>query len=141
MSAGVEFDCENLDYIKMGNWRSNNPIVEKSYAFALGIMDFAEQLDSQRKYSFANQVLRSGTSVGANIRESQMAESKQDFIHKMSIAAKEADETNFWLSLCRDSPHYPNPGALLLQSNEIAKILHRIIKTTKDNLDKRQTDN
>ena len=60
----------------------------------------------------ANQLLKAGTSIGANIREAQNSESKADFIHKMKIAAKEADEAEYWLELCRQSANYPDPGEL-----------------------------
>jgi four helix bundle protein len=75
----------------------DNIIVSKSFDFALQIIEFAELLESKRKFILANQILKSGTSIGANIREAQNAESKADFIHKMKIAAKEADETEYWL--------------------------------------------
>ncbi|MBK7094221.1 MAG: four helix bundle protein [Saprospiraceae bacterium] len=84
-----------------------NVIVEKSFGFALRIIEFTELLESQRKYVIANQLLKSGTSIGANIREAQNAESKADFIHKMKIAGKEADETEYWLLLCKFSKTHP----------------------------------
>jgi four helix bundle protein len=74
-----------------------NLIVTLSFEFALGIIEFAEELESKRKYVLANQILKSGTSIGANVREAQNAESKADFIHKLKIAAKEADETDYFL--------------------------------------------
>jgi len=70
-----------------------NVIIEKSLQFALKIIEFCEQLEAQKKYVVANQLLKSGTSAGANIREAQNAESKADFIHKLKIASKELDET------------------------------------------------
>ncbi|UPT65436.1 MAG: four helix bundle protein [Sphingobacteriales bacterium JAD_PAG50586_3] len=74
----------------------DNPIVKHSYEFALQVIGYCEILDKSGKYVVAKQVLRSGTSVGANIREAQNSESKADFIHKMKIALKEADETEYW---------------------------------------------
>ena len=71
----------------------NNLIVELTFDFALTIISFSEELEAMRKYNMANQLFRSGTSIGANTWESQNAESKADFIHKLKIAAKEADET------------------------------------------------
>ena len=71
----------------------NNLIVDLSLTFSLQIIDFTELLESKRKFAMANQLFRSGTSIGANIRESQNAESKADFIHKLKISAKEAEET------------------------------------------------
>jgi len=72
-----------------------NPIVDKSFQFAIEIVEFCDLLYVNRKYVIGQQLLKSGTSIGANIREAQNAESKADFIHKMKIAAKEADETEY----------------------------------------------
>lgn len=79
----------------------------------------------------ANQLFRSGTSIGANVREAQNAESKIDFIHKMKIAAKETDETEYWLLLCKANSSYPNPDNLIAQIDSIHKILSKIISSTK----------
>ena len=83
-----------------------NLIVTLSFEFALGIIEFAEELESKRKYVMANQLLKCGTSIGANVREAQNAESKADFIHKLKIAAKEADETDYFLQLCKFAKTY-----------------------------------
>ena len=80
-----------------------NVIVTKSFQFALGVIAFCDELDAARKFAVSNQVIRSGTSIGANVREAQGAESKRDFIHKMRISLKEAEETNYWLSLCNEA--------------------------------------
>lgn len=69
----------------------DNLIVKLTFEFSLLIIDFTESLESKRKFNMSNQLFRSGTSIGANVREAQNAESKADFIHKMKIAAKEAD--------------------------------------------------
>lgn len=108
----------------------DNPIVKHSYEFALQIVGYCEVLDKSGKYVVAKQVLRSGTSIGANIREAQNSESKSDFIHKMKIALKEADETEYWLFLCRDS-NYSDPQLLIEKLSEIIKILNKIIGTAK----------
>ncbi len=71
--------------------KSGNEILDVTFEFALAIVEFAEILENNRKFIIANQILKSGTSIGANVREAQNAESKADFIHKMKIAAKEAD--------------------------------------------------
>jgi len=84
-----------------------NVIVEKSFQFALRIIEFCELLEEQKKYVISRQLLKSGTSIGANIREGQGAESRADFIHKMKIAIKEAEETEYWLLLCKHSKNYP----------------------------------
>ena len=108
-----------------------NIIVEKTLEFALLIIEYTELLESKRKFIVANQLLKSGTSVGANIKEAQNAESKQDFIHKMKIAAKEADETEYWLLLCHLSKSYPNCEELQKKLEEIIKILSKIIASSK----------
>ncbi|HLG36075.1 MAG TPA: four helix bundle protein [Bacteroidia bacterium] len=79
----------------------------------------------------ANQLWRSGTSVGANVREAPNSESKVDFIHKMKIAIKEADETEYWLLLCKQSKSYPTNETLLLRISEIIRIISKIISTSK----------
>lgn len=74
---------------------TGNRIVDLSFDFALQIISFAELLESNRKYALANQLLRCGTSIGANVSEAQNSESKLDFVHKLKIAAKEAEETQY----------------------------------------------
>ena len=108
-----------------------NIIVEKTLGFSLLIIEFAELLESKRKFVVANQILKSGTSIGSNVREAQNAESKADFIHKMKIAAKEADETEYWLLLCQLSKNYPNCEKLQIAVDEILKILSKIISSSK----------
>ncbi len=108
-----------------------NIIVEKTVEFALSIIEFAEELEVKRKFVIANQILKSGTSIGANVREAQNAESKADFIHKMKIAAKEADETEYWLLLCERSKNYPDCKELQKKINDIIKILSKIIASSK----------
>src|SRR5687768_14868257 len=108
-----------------------NIIVEKTLEFSLLIMDFSELLESKKKYVLARQILKSGTSIGANVREAQNAESKTDFIHKMKIAAKEVDETEYWLLLCQLSSHYPNCEHLQEKLTEIIKFLSKIISSSK----------
>ncbi len=112
---------------------SENPILKLSFDFALKIIDFAELLNSKGKIVISKQLLKSGTSIGANVREAQNAESKADFIHKMKIAAKEADETEYWLLLCKQSFHYPSEDILLENITAILKILNKIISTAKKN--------
>ncbi|NAS31695.1 four helix bundle protein [Flavobacteriaceae bacterium R38] len=109
-----------------------NIIVELTFDFALRIIEFSEYLRGLNKFEMASQIFRSGTSIGANIREAQNAESKADFIHKFKIAAKEADELTYWLNLCRASKHYPNPPTNSLEELEsITKIISKIISSSK----------
>ncbi len=75
----------------------NNPILKLSFYFSLMIIDYCEKLDSNKKYILSRQLFRSATSIGANAMEAQNAESKADFFHKMKIAAKEAEESQYWL--------------------------------------------
>lgn len=77
-----------------------NIVVIQSFQFALDIIRYCESLQENKKFVIANQLLKSGTSIGANIREAQNAESKADFVHKFKIAAKEIEETSYWLELC-----------------------------------------
>lgn len=111
-----------------------NVVLEKSIEFSLRIIEYSELLESKRKYVIAKQLLRSGTSIGANIHEAQSAESKLDFIHKLKIADKEVFETEYWLILCEKSENYPNPISLINNLLEIKKLLSAIISKTKSNL-------
>ncbi|AQX10480.1 four helix bundle protein [Elizabethkingia ursingii] len=109
-----------------------NIIVAKSFSFALKIIDFSNKIETAKKYSLDSQIFRSGTSIGANIREAQNAESKADFIHKMKIAAKEADELEYWLLLCKEYPHLISPTSDLFEElTSIISILTKIIATSK----------
>lgn len=110
---------------------SENPIVVKTFDFAVAIVAFAEALQEQRKFVIANQILKSGTSIGANVREAQNAESRADFVHKIKIALKEADETEYWLLLCEASKGYPGTSGLVEELRPILKILNKIIQTSK----------
>lgn len=79
---------------------NKNEILDLGIRFSLKIIEFTELLESQRKFVIANQLLKCGTSIGANIFEAQSAESRNDFIHKLKISDKEAKETEYWLLLC-----------------------------------------
>ncbi len=118
-----------------------NILVEKSLQFALDVIEYSELLEYHRKFVIAKQLLRSGTSVGANVCEAQHAESLVDFIHKLKIAAKEAEETEYWLTLCQMSKNYPNIGGLSDNIKEIQKILTKIIYSSKQKLNKIEAEN
>ena len=109
-----------------------NEILELSFEFALQIIVYCELLEEKRKYIIARQLLKSGTSIGANVREAQNAESKLDFIHKLKIAAKEAEETEYWLLLCEKSTNYPSTGDLITSIISIKKLFNSMISTTKN---------
>ena len=111
-----------------------NPILKLSFDFALLVIDYCELLESNKKFIVARQLLRSGTSIGANAMESQNAESKADFLHKMKIAAKEAEETQYWLWLCDYSPNYPNCDLLLNKLDEVNRVLGTIVNTARKNI-------
>jgi len=114
---------------------NKNEIVELSFEFALQIIEFCELLEDKKKYVIAKQLLKSGTSIGANIREAQSPESKADFIHKLKISAKEATETEYWIELCEKAKSYPNPPVLMKsQLLSIQKLLNKIISTSKKTL-------
>lgn len=109
----------------------DNLIVNLTFQFALDIIVFTEQLEQNKKYNLANQLFRSGTSIGANVREAQGCESKADFIHKMKIAYKEAEETKYWLELCMQSKNYTNPDKLLVDIVSILRVIGKIISSSK----------
>ena len=109
-----------------------NIIVEKSLEFSVEIIKFCELLEENKKFVIAKQLLRSGTSIGANIFEAQHAESKADFIHKMKIAIKEANETLYWLTICEKSNTYPTNSSLKESAEELIRIISKIILSSKN---------
>jgi four helix bundle protein len=109
----------------------NNPILRLSFDFSLSVIGYCELLDENKKFIVSKQLLRSATSIGANAMEAQNAESKIDFIHKIKIAAKEADETQYWLLLCDYANNYPECKNLLSKLEEIQKVLSKILGTAK----------
>ncbi len=117
-------------------FQNQNPIVQKSLAFAVEIVKFTDILSENRKWKIAEQLLKSGTSIGANIREAQNAESKIDFIHKLKVSAKEIEETKYWLELIEMSYEEFEISSLYKKIEEIAKIVNSIIATSKRNLNK-----
>ncbi len=117
--------------LKMRNDRKNI-IVDLTFEFSIKIIEFSESIRSLHKYEMASQIFRSGTSIGANIREAQNAESKADFIHKFKISAKEADEIEYWLELCEKSIFYPSPDKELQKDlKSIILIISKIISSSK----------
>jgi len=108
-------------------------IREESYSFALNIIRLYRSLVSRNEFVISRQVLKSGTSIGANVEEALAGQSRADFLSKMSIASKEARETNYWLRLLRDSGLSLEGEVLeiLTESERILKMLTAIVKTTK----------
>ena len=114
----------------------NNIIKDKSYSFALRVVKMCRYLTSEKQeYVLSKQVLRSGTSIGALVMEAEHAQSRADFVNKMNVALKEANETTYWLSLLKDSGYIDEQmfNSILPQSEELLKILISIVKTSKSN--------
>lgn len=112
----------------------DNAILRLTFEFSIEAVKYAEELESKKKFVIARQLLRSATSIGANVKEAQNAESKADFVHKMKIASKEADETEYWLFLCQNIDSYPECESLITKLSGIIKLLNSIIGTSKRNL-------
>ena len=111
-----------------------NIVKDKSFAFALRVVKLNKYLcDEKREYVLSKQLLRSGTAIGALIREAEHAESKLDFIHKMSIALKEANETDYWIELLYQSDILDKRSYKSLKPDvlELIKLLASIIKNSK----------
>ena len=118
--------------MRKGVMQKSNIIKEKTYQFALDIINLYRTMQKQNEFVMSKQLVRSGTSIGANVEEASAAQSKKDFISKMAISSKEARETNYWLRLLRDSKlcHKIDYSELLKESEEIIKILTSIVKTS-----------
>jgi four helix bundle protein len=112
-----------------------NPVLKLSFDFSLMVIRYCEELEILKKYIIARQLLKSGTSIGANAMEAQNAESKADFVHKMKIAAKEAEETQYWLWLCAFSENYPDCKHLIDKVEEINKVIGAILRKSRLNYD------
>ena len=111
-----------------------NIVQEKSFKFALDIVELYKNLKKQNEFVISKQLLRSGTSIGANVEEASAAQTKKDFITKMSIASKEARETRYWLRLLQQSKIVNFDFAMYLNSiEELIKILTSIVKTSQSN--------
>ena len=109
-----------------------NIIKDKSYQFALGIIQLYLKMREQKEFVLSKQLLRSATSIGANVEEASAGQSRKDFIAKMAIASKEARETNYWLRLFRDSNLCKGIdfSSFIQEKEQIIKILTSIVKTS-----------
>jgi four helix bundle protein len=117
----------NLDYIE------SNPILKKSLEFAVAIVNYCKILRiNHKEYSLADQLIRSGTSIGANANEAVIGSSKRDFTNKMNISLKEAYETRYWLIILWKTGYLKEHGYLLSKIDELIKILVKIVKTSKE---------
>lgn len=115
----------------------DNIVKHKSFLFAVRIVNLYKHLcESDKEYVLSKQLLRSGTSIGAMIRESEHSESKLDFIHKLAIAQKECSETMYWIELLHETKYLSDPEFQSIHNDaeELIKLLAAIIKTTKANL-------
>ncbi len=115
----------------------NNVVKQKSKAFALRIINMYKYLSQKNEFVMSKQILRSGTSIGANVAESIRAESTADFVHKLSISRKEAEETLYWLELLYETDYIDKEVFISIQSDcdELLRILTSIILSKKDNND------
>ncbi|MDR0819620.1 MAG: four helix bundle protein [Oscillospiraceae bacterium] len=111
----------------------NNPVLDKSKAFAVRIIRLYQYLDGKRIYALASQIVRSGTSIGANVREAVRGQSKADFYAKLGIALKEAEETAYWLELLFESGYIEDNqfNSLYRDCKELVALLTSILKTRK----------
>ncbi|EOZ92298.1 hypothetical protein A33Q_4391 [Indibacter alkaliphilus LW1] len=117
--------------------KRDNPIKDKSFAFAVRVVRVYKFLISEKKeFVLSKQFLRSGTSVGAMVKEAEHAETKKDFIHKMAIAQKEINESMYWLELLMETDYLTQDEfeSLSMDALEIMKLLTSIIKSTKANI-------
>ncbi|MCK5520750.1 MAG: four helix bundle protein [Candidatus Marinimicrobia bacterium] len=116
--------------------KKDNIILNKSFEFALDIIECYKHLKNNHEYILSQQLLKAGTSIGANVNEAQAAQSKKDFISKMSIASKEARETEYWLKLLKKSQllvDYSKGEKLLDDINNLISIITKIVKTSIEN--------
>ncbi|MBK3518427.1 four helix bundle protein [Carboxylicivirga marina] len=113
-----------------------NIVKEKSFAFAVEIVNLCRELQEQKEFAISKQLIRSGTAVGALIREAEHAESKKDFIHKFAIAQKECNETLYWLQLLIATKYISETAFNKLEHDaiELLKLITSIIKSSKANL-------
>jgi four helix bundle protein len=115
-----------------GKKETGNPILDKTLSLSVLIVKFCDQLNNDNKREIAKQLLRSGTSIGANIREAQNPESNADFVHKFKIAAKEIKETEYWLDIIEECYTKYDINKISELLDEVAKITNSIISTMKN---------
>jgi four helix bundle protein len=105
-------------------------VLKLAFEFSLELISYCEILENKKRFIVAGQLLKAGTSIGANCFEAQNAESKADFIHKFKIVAKESEETKYWLLLCKYSKEYPDCTALLEKADNLNKLIGKILSTS-----------
>lgn len=114
--------------------KKENIVMTKSYAFALRIIKLSQYLiNEEKEFVLSKQILRSGTSIGALVKESEHAQSRADFINKMNVALKEANETEYWIMLLKDSGYVDEKSFQSIHQDiiELIRLLASIVKTTK----------
>ncbi|MCF8295974.1 MAG: four helix bundle protein [Saprospiraceae bacterium] len=122
---------KHLEYIE------SNPILKKTFEFGLSIINLCKAIRIKYKeYSLADQLLRSGTSIGANANEAVMGSSRKDFINKMNISLKEAYETRYWILLMTSAGYIANEEKYLDNLDELIRMLVKIVKTSKEKVEK-----
>ena len=131
-------EAENNWFVSEINYEYKNSVVDKSFKFAIRIIKFYKILIERENkyYPLFKQLLRSGTSIGANVTEAQSSPSKKDFINKLNIGLKEANETKYWIELLKETELINEKEYLsvLNDCTELIKLLTSIIKTSKENL-------
>jgi four helix bundle protein len=123
--------------VKSFEQQHRSPLRDKSFRFAVEVVRLSQQLvQEQKEFVLSKQILRSGTSIGANVREASYAESKKDFIHKLSIALKECDETLYWLDLLYETEGIQEKrhASLAHDALELHRILSASIQTARQSL-------
>lgn len=118
--------------------KTNNHVLDKSFDFAVRIVNLCKYLQNDKyEYVLSKQLIRSGTSIGANLNEAQAAQSTNDFISKLSISSKEARETKYWIDLLIETNYLPRDSQKVIslkeQNIELIKMLTSIVKSTKEN--------
>lgn len=124
-------------YVPTGPRR--NAVVEETFALASGVMDYCERLVKLNPI-FADQLLRSGTSVGSHVREAQGAQSLRAFIHKMKVAHQELEETEYRLDLCHSKPHYPRDEELVRLTKRLFPLFHSILATSSERMKRQRAE-
>ena len=122
------------------SYPSSNIVQDKTFNFSLMIIEYTEKLRKRGHREMASQLFKSGTGIGANVCEAQNAESQADFVHKFKIAAKEAEETQYWIRLCQASGYYPKPAEILpSEIRQICRLINRIIGSSKKRIQLKDT--
>ena len=135
--GGGSYPIPTIEGWAVGEAQSN-PVRDKSFAFALEVIELNRALVNEREYVISKQLMRSGTAVGAIVEEAIGAESRKDFLHKMSIAHKEAREVLYWLRLLDASPYLQGVDLVgpINRANELVSLLNAITRTVKNSVKK-----